>query len=31
MGQDDGKLRVSLDRVKWNAIVDDVRVGFNRR
>jgi hypothetical protein len=31
MGQDDGKLRVSLDRVKWNAIADDVRVEFNRR
>lgn len=30
-GVDDGKLRVSLDRHKWNAIADDVRVEFNRR
>ncbi|MPZ42199.1 MAG: DUF3780 domain-containing protein [Betaproteobacteria bacterium] len=30
-GVDDGKLRVSLDRGKWNAIADEVRVEFNRR
>ena len=31
MGQDDGKLRVSLDRMKWNAIADEARIEFNRR
>ena len=30
-GIDDGKLRVSLDRHKWNAMADEVRVEFNRR
>ena len=30
-GIDDGKLRVTLDRQKWNAIADEVRVEFNRR
>lgn len=30
-GIDDGKLRVALDRQKWNAIADEVRVEFNRR
>lgn len=29
-GVDDGKLRAALDRQKWNAIADEVRVEFNR-
>lgn len=30
-GEIDGKLRVLLARLKWNAIADEVRVEFNRR
>ena len=30
-GIDDGKLRVALERHKWNDIADEVRIEFNRR
>jgi len=31
VGEPEGKLRVLLPRVKWDAIADDVRVEFNQR